>query len=178
MASEYSLIRKWNLKASFSSALDHFIESCAISTFKIINNIITKLKKKILTLFKCQTYVLRYSTFYCSPGKEKKNGTNSVAWISEGSYRFSFKFIIPDKYLPTSFEGRHGNIRYWARAVIERRLGKSDIKTKPAQFLIGDYVALEDFDHVSVSKISVLCCIIEIVPSSSSIICLALHHCN
>lgn len=82
-------------------------------------------------------------------GKEKKNGMNSVAWISEGSYRFSFKFIIPDKYLPTSFEGRHGNIRYWARAVIERRLGKSDIKTKPAQFLIGDYVALEDFDHVS-----------------------------
>ena len=106
-------------------------------------------------LFKCQMSVLRHSTFYYSPGKEKKNGMNSVACISEGSYRFSFKFIIPDKYLPTSFEGRHGNIRYWARAVIERSLGKSDIKTKPAQFLIGDYVALEDFEHVSVSKISV-----------------------
>ena len=106
-------------------------------------------------LFKCQMSVMRHSTFYYSPGKEKKNGMNSVACISEGSYRFSFKFIIPDKYLPTSFEGRHGNIRYWARAVIERSLGKSDIKTKPAQFLIGDYVALEDFEHVSVSKISV-----------------------
>lgn len=82
-------------------------------------------------------------------GKEKKNDVNSVACISGGRYRFSFKFIIPDKYLPTSFEGRYGNIRYWARAVIERGLGKSDIKTKPAQFLIGDYVALEDFEHVS-----------------------------
>jgi len=82
-------------------------------------------------------------------GKEKKNVLNSSACISEGSHRFSFKFIIPDKYLPTSFEGRHGNIRYWARAVIERSLGKSNIKTKPAQFLIGDYVTLEDFEHVS-----------------------------
>lgn len=82
-------------------------------------------------------------------GKNKKNGMNSSAFISEGSYRFSFKFIIPDKYLPTSFEGRHGNIRYWARAVLERGLGKNKIKTKPAQFLIGDYVALEDFEHVS-----------------------------
>lgn len=82
-------------------------------------------------------------------GKNKKNGMSSSAFISEGSYRFSFKFIIPDKYLPTSFEGRHGNIRYWARAVLERGLGKNKIKTKPAQFLIGDYVALEDFEHVS-----------------------------
>ena len=118
--------------------------------------------------------VLRHSTLSYSPGKEKKNGMNSVACISGGSYRFSFKFIIPDKYLPTSFEGRHGNIRYWARAVIERGLGKSDIKTKPAQFLIGDYVALEDFEHVSVSMISVLCCIIEQLRSSSSAICLDL----
>ena len=77
---------------------------------------------------------------------------NSPTFISEGSYRFSFKFIIPDKCLPTSFEGRHGNIRYWARAVIERGLGKKNIKTKPAQFLIGDYVALEDFEDVSVSR--------------------------
>lgn len=82
-------------------------------------------------------------------GKNKKNGMNSPTFISEGSYRFSFKFVIPDKYLPTSFEGRHGNIRYWARAVIERGLGKKKIKTKPAQFLIGDYVALEDFEDVS-----------------------------
>lgn len=103
----------------------------------------------------------RHSAFYYSPGKEKKNGVNSSACIFEGSYRFSFKFIIPDKYLPTSFEGRHGNIRYWARAVIERSLGKSNVKTKPAQFLIGDYVALEDFEHVSVSKVSDLRRIIE-----------------
>lgn len=90
---------------------------------------------------------------YFTGKDKKKNGINSSACISEGSYRFSFKFIIPDKYLPTSFEGRHGNIRYWARAVIERSLGKNNIKTKPAQFLIGDYVALEDFEHVLVSKI-------------------------
>ena len=57
----------------------------------------------------------RHSAFYCSLGKEKKNGLNPSACISGGSYRFSFNFIIPDKHLPTSFEGRHGNIRYCAR---------------------------------------------------------------
>lgn len=83
-------------------------------------------------------------------GKQKQNGINSApGCIAKGSYSFAFKFIIPDKYLPTSFEGRHGNIRYWARAVIDRGLGKNNVKTKPAPFLIGDYVALEDFEHVS-----------------------------
>lgn len=81
--------------------------------------------------------------------KEKENGVKSSACISQGCYSFSFKFIIPDKYLPTSFEGRHGNIRYWVRAVIDRGLGKSNVKTKPAPFMIGDYVALEDFENVS-----------------------------
>lgn len=82
-------------------------------------------------------------------GKPNKNGVNSPACISQGSYSFSFQFVIPDKYLPASFEGRHGNIRYWARAVIDRGLGKSKMKTKPAQFFIGDYVALDDFKNVS-----------------------------
>ena len=35
--------------------------------------------------------------------------------------------------------------------MIERSLGKKNVKTKPTQFLIGDYVALEDFENVSVS---------------------------
>jgi len=82
-------------------------------------------------------------------GGGKPNGVNSPACISQGSYSFSFQFVIPDKYLPASFEGRHGNIRYWARAVIDRGLGKSKMKTKPAQFFIGDYVALDDFKNVS-----------------------------
>ena len=85
--------------------------------------------------------------------KEKENGVKSPACISQGCYSFSFKFIIPDKYLPTSFEGRHGNIRYWVRAVIDRGLGKSNVKTKPAPFMIGDYVALEDFENVSVRRV-------------------------
>ena len=85
--------------------------------------------------------------------KEKENGVKSSACISQGCYSFSFKFIIPDKYLPTSFEGRHGNIRYWVRAVIDRGLGKSNVKTKPAPFMIGDYVALEDFENVSVRRV-------------------------
>lgn len=94
--------------------------------------------------------------FHCySPGKKKQNGINLSSCISQGSYSFSFKFIIPDKYLPTSYEGRHGNIRYWARAVIDRGLGKNNTKTKPAPFLIGDYVALEDFENVSVREV---CC--------------------
>ncbi|XP_067052748.1 arrestin domain-containing protein 3-like isoform X1 [Acropora muricata] len=82
-------------------------------------------------------------------GKPNKNGVSSPACISQGSHSFSFQFVIPDKYLPASFEGRHGNIRYWARAVIDRGLGKSKMKTKPAQFFIGDYVALDDFKNVS-----------------------------
>ena len=85
--------------------------------------------------------------------KEKEKGVKSSACISQGCYSFSFKFIIPDKYLPTSFEGRHGNIRYWVRAVIDRGLGKSNVKTKPAPFMIGDYVALEDFENVSVRRV-------------------------
>ena len=88
--------------------------------------------------------------FFFVTGKQDENESNSSACISQGSYCFSFKFIIPDKYLPTSFEGHHGNIRYWARAVIDRGLGKKRLKTKPAPFLIGDYVALDDFEHVSV----------------------------
>lgn len=93
--------------------------------------------------------------FILLTGKPNKNGVNSPACISQGSYSFSFQFVIPDKYLPASFEGRHGNIRYWARAVIDRGLGKSKMKTKPAQFFIGDYVALDDFKNVSVREIYV-----------------------
>lgn len=93
--------------------------------------------------------------FLLLTGKQNQNGVNSSACISQGSYSFSFQFVIPDKYLPTSFEGRHGNIRYWARAVIDRGLAKSKMKTKPAQFLIGDYVALDDFKDVSVREIYV-----------------------
>lgn len=93
--------------------------------------------------------------FILLTGKPNQNGVNSSACISHGSYSFSFQFVIPDKYLPASFEGRHGNIRYWARAVIDRGLGKSKMKTKPAQFFIGDYVALDDFKNVSVREIYV-----------------------
>ena len=45
--------------------------------------------------------------------------------------------------------------------MIDRGLGKSNVKTKPAPFIIGDYVALEDFENVSVRR----------VPSFSNIFC-------
>ena len=105
--------------------------------------------------------IIIFLSFFFLSEKEKDKGLKSSACISQGCYSFSFKFIIPDKYLPTSFEGRHGNIRYWVRAVIDRGLGKSNVKTKPASFMIGDYVALEDFENVSVRR----------VPSFSNIFC-------
>ena len=71
--------------------------------------------------------------------------------MNAGQYSFTFKFMIPDKYLPPSFEGPHGSIRYWMRAVIDRGFGKPDIKTKSARFIIGDFIGIDEFENISVS---------------------------
>ena len=69
-----------------------------------------------------------------------------------GNYSFPFKFLIPDKYLPPSFEGTHGYIRYWVQAIIDRGFGKHAVKTKAARFTIGDFVSIERFENAKVMR--------------------------
>ena len=127
----------------------------------LVNTYVVSLRKEsanktmtaVLSVMMMMRRIIVCFFFLFLSDKEKEKGVKSSACISQGCYSFSFKFIIPDKYLPTSFEGHHGNIRYWVRAVIDRGLGKSNVKTKPAPFMIGDYVALEDFENVTVRRV-------------------------
>ena len=50
--------------------------------------------------------------------------------LSAGEYTFDFECKLPQE-LPSSFEGRHGHVRYLARACIERNW-KSNVVTKKA----------------------------------------------
>ena len=40
--------------------------------------------------------------------------------LEAGEHRFPFRFYIPVAPLPYAFEGRHGHIRYYVKAKIDR----------------------------------------------------------
>lgn len=45
-------------------------------------------------------------------------GPNLV--LAAGEYSFPFEFRIPEDNLPTTFEGKHGCVKYWLKAIIDR----------------------------------------------------------
>lgn len=40
--------------------------------------------------------------------------------LSAGQHRFSFAIMLPNRHLPTSFDGKHGSISYWLKAEVIR----------------------------------------------------------
>lgn len=67
-------------------------------------------------------------------GKDpNQSGDNPV--LAAGDYTFPFNFQIPSTSLPTSYEGRHGHIRYWLKVIIDRPW-RFDITTKVAFTII------------------------------------------
>lgn len=45
-------------------------------------------------------------------------GPNPV--LKAGEYSFPFEFRLPENNLPTTFEGKHGCVKYWLKAIIDR----------------------------------------------------------
>ena len=45
-------------------------------------------------------------------------GANPV--LSPGEHSFPFEFRLPEENLPTTFEGKHGYVKYWLKAILDR----------------------------------------------------------
>lgn len=43
-----------------------------------------------------------------------------VTVLPEGRHEFPFSFQLPEETLVTSFEGKHGSIRYWVKVKLHR----------------------------------------------------------
>ena len=72
-----------------------------------------------------------------------------------GEYTFDFECKLPQE-LPSSFEGRHGQVRYLARACIERNW-KSNVVTKKA-FTILNGLDLNFIPEAAVSMSAFVVC--------------------
>ena len=72
-----------------------------------------------------------------------------------GEYTFDFECKLPQE-LPSSFEGRHGQVRYLARACIERNW-KSNVVTKKA-FTILNGLDLNFIPEAAVSMSGTVVC--------------------
>ena len=53
----------------------------------------------------------------CFAAEKKRNQTSS---LPPGHHAFQFSFKIPSYSLPSSFESKHGYVRYWLKARIHR----------------------------------------------------------
>ncbi|KXJ16020.1 arrestin domain-containing protein 3 [Exaiptasia diaphana] len=65
----------------------------------------------------------------------KAPGAKDSPVLQPGEYNYPFQFHIPPNNLPSSFEGQHGHIRYWLKAVIDRPW-RFDVTTKVAFSMI------------------------------------------
>jgi len=45
-------------------------------------------------------------------------GANPV--LSPGEHSFPFEFRLPEENLPSTFEGKHGYVKYWLKAILDR----------------------------------------------------------
>lgn len=61
-------------------------------------------------------------------GGELSDGRDT---LTEGRHEFNFQFDLPTGGIATSFEGKHGNIRYWLKAEMDKPWGFNN-KTKKA----------------------------------------------
>ncbi|CAM9107184.1 unnamed protein product [Lampetra fluviatilis] len=52
-------------------------------------------------------------------------GSEDHVTLPAGLHEFPFCFVLPDGPLATSFEGRHGWVRYWVEAALERDWGRT-----------------------------------------------------
>ena len=58
-------------------------------------------------------------SFYLAKYDADGNENRKVTMHPAGNFRYPFRFELP-RFSPTSFEGRHGRVRYWIRATIDR----------------------------------------------------------
>ncbi|XP_061603561.1 arrestin domain-containing protein 3-like isoform X1 [Phyllopteryx taeniolatus] len=54
------------------------------------------------------------------PGDSSSSADGGVSVLRAGLHEFAFSFHLPHMALATSFEGKHGSVRYWVKAELQR----------------------------------------------------------
>ncbi|PIO13271.1 hypothetical protein AB205_0065520 [Aquarana catesbeiana] len=52
--------------------------------------------------------------------RDDDNSEEGLTTITSGRHEYAFSFELPQTPLATSFEGRHGSVRYWVKAELHR----------------------------------------------------------
>ncbi|XP_036383821.1 arrestin domain-containing protein 3a [Megalops cyprinoides] len=52
--------------------------------------------------------------------RDEDNSEESLTTIHSGRHEYAFSFELPQTPLATSFEGKHGSVRYWVKAELHR----------------------------------------------------------
>ena len=79
----------------------------------------------------------------------------------QGTHMHEFSFQLPQT-LPSSFEGAHGYVRYWAKATMDRPW-KFDHDTKTA-FTVISHLDLNDYADQLRVNITVAICRRDLIP--------------
>ncbi|ESO88273.1 hypothetical protein LOTGIDRAFT_165710 [Lottia gigantea] len=76
----------------------------------------------------------------------EEGGSEREHVLSAGEYAFTENYILPLE-IPSSFEGKYGHVRYWAKAKIYRRNWKQDISSEESHFSVNGVIDLNEAPH-------------------------------
>ncbi|XP_032829583.1 arrestin domain-containing protein 2-like [Petromyzon marinus] len=77
----------------------------------------------------------------------ERDGVEDITVLPIGKHYFPFSFLLPLEPLPTSFEGKYGNVRYWVEAKLQR-------PWLPVQKTRMEFTVLENVDVNTVALLS------------------------
>ena len=78
----------------------------------LVNYTLTGKRNKTWNKF---MWIAKILKFFAAPGQP---GPNPV--LSAGEHSFPFEFRIPEENLPSTYEGKHGHVKYWLKAILDR----------------------------------------------------------
>ncbi|CAB1318756.1 unnamed protein product [Coregonus sp. 'balchen'] len=63
---------------------------------------------------------LNHSDTLIGEERDEDSPEEALTVLNTGLHEFAFSFLLPQMPLATSFEGKHGSVRYWVRAELYR----------------------------------------------------------